>query len=157
MAVQFLSKWGCDVTAFSTSPEKEEHARNFGAHHFINSKDPDALQKAADSFDFLLVTVNVELDWEKYIAALRPKGKLHLVGAAPSVSSGVFPLIEGEKSIGASPLGSPATTLKMLEFSARHDIKPQTEVLPMSEINRAMKKLQEESPAHRIVLQNDFA
>ena len=156
MALQFLNKWGCEVTAFSTSPDKEEHARGFGAHHFINSKDPDALDKAADSFDFLLVTVNVELDWDKYVAALRPKGKLHLVGAAPSVSAAVFPLITGDKSIGASPLGSPVTTQKMLDFSARHGIAPQTEVLPMSEVNEAMKKLHDESPAHRIVLQNDF-
>jgi len=156
MAVQFLSKWGCEVTAFSTSPDKEAQARRLGAHHFVNSKEPGALEKVADSFDFLLVTVNVELEWDKYVAALRPNGKLHLVGAAPSVSAAVFPLITGNKSIGASPLGSPVTTQKMLDFSARHEIKPQIEILPMSEINAAMKKLHDESPAHRIVLQNDF-
>lgn len=156
MAIQFLNKWGCEVTAFSSSPSKEEQARSFGAHHFVSSRDGDALDRVRDSFDFLLVTVNVELDWEKYIAALRPNGKLHLVGAAPKVESSVFPLITGQKSIGASPLGSPATTRKMLEFSARHRIVPETEVLPLSEINAAMRKLHDESPAHRIVLKNDF-
>lgn len=29
-------------------------------------------------------------------------------------------------------------------------------ILPMSEINDAIRKLHEESPAHRIVLRNDF-
>lgn len=156
MALQFLNKWGCEVTAFSTSPDKEEHARRLGAHHFIHSKDDGALEKAIDSFDFLLVTVNVELDWQKYIAMLRSNGKLHLVGAAPKVSSEVFPLIAGQKSIGASPLGSPSTAGKMLEFSARHQIVPETETMPLSEVNEAMKRLHEESPAHRIVLKNDF-
>lgn len=156
MALQFLRHWGCEVTAFSTSPDKEEQARSFGAHHFVNSRDGDALDGIADSLDFVLVTVNVELEWGKYIAALRPEGKLHLVGAAPKVESEVFPLIMGQKTIGASPLGSPATTRRMLEFSARHSIAPQTEVLPMSEINEAIQKLHDESPAHRIVLQNDF-
>ncbi|MDF1858952.1 MAG: NAD(P)-dependent alcohol dehydrogenase [Verrucomicrobiales bacterium] len=156
MALQFLNKWGCQVTAFSTSPDKEEHARRLGAHHFIHSKDDSALEKAIDSLDFLLVTVNVELDWQKYIAMLRPNGKLHLVGAAPNVSSEVFPLIMGQRSIGASPLGSPSTAGKMLEFSARHQIVPETETMPLSEVNEAMKRLHEESPAHRIVLKNDF-
>ncbi|MEM9018312.1 MAG: zinc-binding dehydrogenase, partial [Verrucomicrobiota bacterium] len=155
-AIQFLNKWGCEVTAFSTSPDKEEAIRSLGAHHFVNSRDNAALDAIARTLDFILVTVNVELNWSKYIAALRPQGKLHLVGAAPSVSSDVSSLLETQKTIGASPLGSPSTTRRMLEFSGRHDIVPQTEILPMSEINEAFRKLHDESPAHRIVLQNDF-
>jgi len=156
MALQFMNKWGCEVTAFSTSPEKEEHARKLGAHHYVNSRDSDQLDKVADSLDLILVTVNVELDWGKYIAALRPKGKLHLVGAAPKVESAVFPLIGGEKSIGASPTGSPSTMLNMLDFAARHNIAPEIDTMPMSEINEAFEKLEKESPAHRIVLKSDF-
>lgn len=156
MALQFANKWGCEVTAFSTSPEKEEETRKLGAHHFVDSKDDAALDKVADSLDFILVTVNVELDWSKYIAALRPQGKLHLVGAAPKVESEVFPLLAKQRSIGASPTGSPSTVMDMLDFSARHDIAPEIETMPMSEINEAFKKLDEESPAHRIVLKSDF-
>jgi uncharacterized zinc-type alcohol dehydrogenase-like protein len=157
MALQFFNKWGCDVTAFSTSPDKEAEARALGAHHFVNSRDTDALEKLANSFDLILVTINVELDWDTYIAALRPKGTLHLVGAAPQVSSQVFPLLMGQKSISASPLGSPATTARMLDFAARHSIAPKTEVFPMSEVNEALKKLATDKPAHRLVLQNDFS
>lgn len=156
MALQFLDRWGCHVTAFSTSPDKEGEARGLGADRFVNSRDDAQLEAAANSLDFLLVTVNVELDWEKYIATLRPGGKLHLVGAAPRIESAVFPLLSTQKSIGASPLGSPATTRRMVEFTARHGIAPRVETLPMSEINEAFRKLEEESPAHRIVLKNDF-
>jgi uncharacterized zinc-type alcohol dehydrogenase-like protein len=156
MAVQFLNKWGCEVTAFSTSPEKEEETRKLGAHHFINSKDTKELKAVAGKFDLILVTVNVELDWAPYIAALAPRGKLHLVGAAPKVESEVFPLIAGQKSMGASPLGSPFNTARMGDFATRHQIAPQVEVLPMSDINKAFKRLEDEQPAHRLVLQADF-
>lgn len=156
IALQFLDKWGCEVTAISTNPDKEEEARRLGADHFIDSKNGDLLDKAADSFDFILSTVNVELEWRKYIAALRPKGKIHLVGAAPKVQSSVFALIGKEATIGASPTGSPSNILTMLEFAARHGIAPKTEIMPMSEINEAFEKLEKESPSHRIVLQNDF-
>ncbi|MFT5855239.1 MAG: putative zinc-type alcohol dehydrogenase-like protein, partial [Verrucomicrobiales bacterium] len=156
MALQFLNRWGCEVTAISTSPDKEEAAREFGAHAFINARADGELEKAEDSFDFILVTANANLPWDKYVAALRPKGKLHLVGAAAEVKATVFPLIGGEKSIGASPVGSPGTIARMLEFSARHEIAPKTEVMPMSEVNEALKRLHEDSPSHRLVLKNDF-
>ena len=155
MALQFLSAWGCDVTAFSTSPDKEAEARELGAKHFVNSRDPEALEKVAGSFDFILSTVAADLDWDTYIAALRPKGHLHLVGVVPSpVSAQIFPMIAGQKTISASPLGSPVTTAKMLEFAARHDIEPIIETFPFEQINEAMEKLRNGKPRYRLVLKH---
>ena len=156
MALQFLKAWGTDVTAFSSSPDKEDEARSLGAHHFVNSKDKRAMEKLTNSFDMILVTVNVDLDWESYIKMLAPKGKLHFVGAVSSITSGVFPLIVGQKSISASPLGSPATTITMLEFAGRHKIEPVTETFPMSKVNDALEKLRNGKPRYRLVLRNDF-
>ena len=104
----------------------------------------------------ILVTVNVSLDWDAYINALSPKGKLHIVGAAPSVTATVFPMIIGQRSFGGSPLGSPATTISMLEFAARHGIEPVSETFPMSKVNDALEKLRSGKPRYRIVLENDF-
>lgn len=154
LALQFLSKWGCEVTAISTSPDKEAEVRELGAHHFLNAKDADALEKAGGSFDFVLSTVNVELNWAAYINMLRPKGKLHLVGAAPEVSSPVFPLLAAQRSISASPVGAPATIATMLDFCARHDIAPLTREFAMAEVNEALEVLEKESPARRMVLVN---
>ena len=103
-----------------------------------------------------MVAVNVELDWDGYINALRPKGKLHIVGAAPSVSATVFPLIIGQRSIGGSPLGSPSTISIMLDFAARHGIEPVTETFPMSKVNDALEKLRTGKPRFRLVLENDL-
>ena len=156
MALGFLRAWGCEVTAFSTSPEKESEARDLGAHNFVNTRDAAELEKLAGHFDMILVTVNVSLDWDAYINTLGPKGKLHIVGAAPSVSATVFPLIVKQRSFGGSPLGSPATTVSMLEFAARHGIRPVCESFPMSKVNDAMEKLRSGKPRYRIVLENDF-
>ena len=59
MAVQFLSKWGCHVTALTSSANKAKEARMFGAHDILDSRDDKALEAAAGAFDFLLVTANV--------------------------------------------------------------------------------------------------
>ena len=37
LAIKFLNSWGCEVTAFSTNPQKEKQARQFGAHNFFNT------------------------------------------------------------------------------------------------------------------------
>lgn len=155
MALRFLKAWGCEVTAFSTSPDKEAEARELGASHFVNSRDPEALKQVANSFDFILSTVSADLDWDSYLVALRPKGNLHLVGVIPSpLSAQIFPMIAGQKTISASPLGSPATINQMLSFAARHNIEPITETFSFDQINEAMEKLRNGKPRYRLVLKH---
>ena len=156
MAIKFLKSWGCEVTAFSTSPNKEKEAKGYGAHHFLNSSNPEDLKELSNRFDMVLVTSNVELDWDAYIGTLRPGGKLHIVGAAPQIKATLFPLISGERSIGGSPIGSPSTIIKMLDFCNRHSIEPVVEEFPMSRVNEAMSHLESGKARYRIVLQNDF-
>jgi uncharacterized zinc-type alcohol dehydrogenase-like protein len=108
----------------------------------LNSRGPDALKSYANYFDMVLVTANVDLDWDAFISILRPGGKLHIVGAASQVKATVSPLIAGEKSIGASPSGGPAEILMMLDFCNRHAIEPVIEEFPLSRVNEAMTRLE---------------
>ena len=39
LAIQFARVFGAEVTAFSTSADKEEEARALGAHHFVNTRE----------------------------------------------------------------------------------------------------------------------
>lgn len=157
LALQFLNKWGCEVFAFSSNASKDAEAKKLGAHQVVNSRDPEALKKIAGSLDFIIVTVAVPLDWSAYLQTLSPRGRLHFVGAVGS-PLGVTPveLLPGQKSISGSPLGSPATTAKMLDFCARHEIVPMTEDFPMSRINDAFDRLRSGQARYRIVLTNDF-
>ena len=158
LALKFLNAWGCEVTAFTSSESKREEARQLGAHHVVNSRDAADLKKIAGSLDFILSTVNVALDWGAMINALAPKGRLHTVGAvAKPISLAAFPLISGQKSLGGSPLGSPATVATMLDFCARHGVEPTTELYPMSQVNDAIAHLESGKARYRVVLENDFA
>jgi uncharacterized zinc-type alcohol dehydrogenase-like protein len=62
----------------------------------------------------------------------------------------------GQKCVSSSPLGSPATMKKMLDFSIRHNIQPETEIFNMSKVNDAIEILRTKKPAHRLVLKSDF-
>jgi alcohol/geraniol dehydrogenase (NADP+) len=153
MALRFLHAWGCEVTAFSSSDDKETEAKSLGSNHFVNSRDPEALKAVANSFDLIISTANADLDWSVYIAALRPKGRLHFVGVAPSpVASHVFPLISSQKSISGSPLGSPNTTAKMLDFASRHQIQPEIEIYKFTQVNEAIERVRSGKQRYRVVL-----
>jgi uncharacterized zinc-type alcohol dehydrogenase-like protein len=153
LAVQFLNKWGCEVTAFSSNPDKSAELARLGAHRVVNSKDSSALKAEAGRFDFILSTVNVPLEWSEYINALAPRGRLHTVGAVlEPMPIGAFPLIMGQRSVSGSPLGSPTTTAKMLEFCARHSIAPIVQEFSLSDVNAALDLLEHGSPRYRIVL-----
>ncbi len=154
LALQFLAKWGCEVTAFTSTDAKTDEAREMGANHVVNSRDPARLEAVAGSFDFILSTVNVDLDWNSFLVALGPRGRLHSVGAVPSpIPVPAFGVIPGQKSVSGSPLGSPATTAMMLEFCARHGIEAVTEHFPMSEVNEALDHLRAGKARYRIVLE----
>jgi uncharacterized zinc-type alcohol dehydrogenase-like protein len=158
LAIQFLNKWGCEVTAFTSSAGKAEEAAKLGAHRTIDSRDPKALADAAGRFDFIISTVNVMLDWPAYLAALAPRGRLHTVGAVlEPIPVPAFPLIMGQKSVSGSPLGSPATLTSMLEFCARHGIAPVTEEFPLSRVNDALARLESGMARYRVVVRNDLA
>jgi uncharacterized zinc-type alcohol dehydrogenase-like protein len=153
IALQFLNAWGCEVTAFSSSENKADEARELGAHHVVNSRDPKAIEAAAGRFNLILSTVNVKLDWNLYLSTLRPKGRLHFVGATlEPLDIGVFGLIMGQRSISGSPVGSPATIAKMLKFAAQHKIEPIVETFPMSKVNEAIAHLESGKARYRIVL-----
>lgn len=157
MAVQFAAAYGCDVTAFTSNESKFDEAKSFGANHVVSSKDSDAIKKLAGSFDLLISTVNVKLDWDALIGTLAPKGRIHVVGAVlEPIPVSAFSLIIGQRSISGSLTGAPATISTMLDFAARHDIAPQTEHFPMSNINEAFARLESGKARYRIVLDADF-
>lgn len=157
MALQFLNKWGCEVTAFTSSDSKHAEAKKFGAHHAVNSRDSAALRRLAVSLDFILCTANVPLDWSAVIGALAPKGRLHMVGAVlEPIPVAAFDLIGGRKSISGSPLGGPGLTATMLDFCVRHGIAPAVEAFPMSKANDALDHLRAGKARYRLVLENDL-
>ncbi len=153
LALQFLNKWGCEVTAFTSSPNKAEEARRMGAHRVVNSREPDELKSIAGSLNFILNTTDVTLNWEAYMGALARKGRLHTVGMVPEpMAVSAVALVSGQRSLSGSPMSSPASNRKMLEFCARHEIAPVTEEFALADVNNAIAHLESGKARYRVVL-----
>ena len=154
LALQFLNAWGCEVTAFTSSADKREEALALGAHQTLNSRDEAEITEAAGRFDFIISTVSVKLDWNLYLSTLAPKGRLHFVGAVlDPLDIAVFPLLLGQRSVSGSPVGSPETMVKMLEFAKLHHIKPKVEKFGFDKVNEAIARLRNGDAHYRIVLE----
>jgi uncharacterized zinc-type alcohol dehydrogenase-like protein len=156
LAVKFAAAWGCEVTAFTSTPAKADEARGFGAHTVVSSRDGAAMKAIKGSLDLLLVTVNVPLDWPALMSTLAAHGRMHVVGAVlEPIPVAAFTLIGGERSVSGSPTGSPTTIATMLDFAARHGIAPQVERFPMSKVNEALAHLDAGKARYRVVLDAD--
>lgn len=152
VALQYAKAFGCVVTTFSTSPDKEEDAKAFGADHFINSRDSEQMEAAAGTLDYILSTVCADLNWGEYLNALKPNGTICIVGVGESITIPAVPLIFGEKTITSSFIGNRSDFKEMLDFSARHNIAPKIEVIPMSRAAEAINTVRTSRLGHRIVL-----
>ncbi len=155
LALQFLRAWGCEVTAFTSTDAKTEEAISMGAHHTLNSCDAQSIKSARNRFDMILSTVNVSLDWNFYLQTLAPKGRLNFVGIPiDPMALRVQMLLGKQLSVSASPVGSPETITKMLEFAAQHQIKPVAQYYAFSEVNEAIERLHRGEVRYRAILRH---
>jgi uncharacterized zinc-type alcohol dehydrogenase-like protein len=155
LALQFARVFGAEVTAFSSSPNKEEEARAFGAHHFCNTRETKGIKALAGSLDLIVTTANAEQDWVALVTTLRPEGTLCFLGAPPrppQIPAAL--LIMGAKDVSGSNTGSPLALTEMLDVAARHGVKAQTERFPMGRVNEAVAKVRKGTVRYRAVLVN---
>jgi len=52
-----------------------------GADEVVSSTDQVTLKNMGAKFDLLISTVNVSLDWNLFLNTIKPRGRLHFVGA----------------------------------------------------------------------------
>jgi uncharacterized zinc-type alcohol dehydrogenase-like protein len=142
MAVKFAHALGAHVVVFTTSPNKKEDALRLGADDVIISRNTDQMSKHVDSFDFILDAVSAEHDINAYIQLLRRDGNITLVGAPDKPHPvSAFGLLFKRRSISGSLIGGIAETQEMLDFSGKHNITADVEVIPIQKINEAYERL----------------
>jgi uncharacterized zinc-type alcohol dehydrogenase-like protein len=155
LALRFLRAAGCQVTAFTSSPDKDEDALRLGAADVASSTNARAIRAYDRRFDFLLCTAPARLDWISYLKTLKPNGVLCLVGAPPGlVQIPAALLLTGQRAICGSDIGSPADIRAMLSFACEHGIGAQVETAAMTDVNAALQRVRDNAVRYRMVLTN---
>jgi alcohol dehydrogenase (NADP+) len=153
MAVKIAAAKGADVTVLSTSPNKEQDARELGAHNFAVTKEPAEIKQLTSSFDFIINTVSAPHDYNLYLSLLKRDGTMVLLGAPPEPSTVAgFSLIFKRRRLAGSLIGGIKETQEMLDFCGEHNIMSDIEVIPIQEINTAYERMLKSDVKYRFVI-----
>lgn len=154
LALQFAKAMGAhEVIALSRSPDKEAEARALGASGFLTE---ETMAGSNGTFDLILNTVSGHSPLDAYFGLLKPRGTLACVGLpSKGEQSRLFlqSAVITEKLLAGSYLGPYEDYEEMLQFVAQHDIVPRVEVLPVSEINEAIRRVRNNEGRYRVVVE----
>jgi len=154
IAVQMAAAMGCEVTVFSGSAQKEADAKSFGAKKFVNTTDKAAMRAVTDTLDFIFATAKA--DPKHYLWPLKTDGTLVLLDTNDPIELPLG-LLQSRKKISSSLVGSREDAVEMLQFAAKHNIRPKVELMELSKVNEALKKLENNEARYRIVLSTKHA
>lgn len=157
MAVKIAKALGADVTVFTTSPEKQDEAEKLGASHVTIEKElkkeAEKLSAVPGTFDFIISTVPEKHDINPFIALLKRDKTLVIVGALePMAGVDNSQVAFHRRSVAGSLIGSIAETQEIIDFCAEHEIAPEITIIPIQDINSAMKKVEKGDVRFRYVI-----
>lgn len=142
LGVKFAHALEAHTVVFTTSPGKKDDALQLGADEVVISRDANAMQKQAGSFDFILDAIPAQHDVNTYLDLLRTDGTVALVGAPEKhLEVSAFSLLMGRRSLSGSMIGGIAETQEMLDFCGKHNITADVEVIPMQDVNEAYERM----------------
>lgn len=153
MATQFAHAMGAEVTVISTSKDKEEDALALGADAFVLSTKKKEMKELKEQFDFIINTIPDKHEVDPYLELLKRDGSMVMVGVlVPEPGWNQQSLIMRRRSMAGSLIGSIEETQEVLDFCAEHDIRPQIEMIDISDINTAFKRMEKKDIRYRCVI-----
>lgn len=154
VAVKLARAMGAEVHVLSHSDKKKDDALRLGAHFFHSTHSPDTLKKLANTFDLILNTVSVELDWQQYINSLKLDGAIVALGVPEKndITIKVSPLIFKRRTVAGSVIGGIKETQEMLDFCDLHGIGCDIELIDINKVNEAYDRVVKSDVKFRFVI-----
>jgi D-arabinose 1-dehydrogenase-like Zn-dependent alcohol dehydrogenase len=155
LGVQYARQMGFETVAINRGKDKEELARQLGAHHYIDATAQDVvaeLQKLGGASVILATAPNAQAI-SPLVDGLAPNGKL-LVPAAPAepLTINVFSLIMKRSSVAGWYSGTAKDSQDTLEFSVLSGVHPLIEKYPLEKVAEAYEQMHSGKVRFRVVL-----
>jgi uncharacterized zinc-type alcohol dehydrogenase-like protein len=155
LAVKFAKAMGAEVTVFTTSPDKINDARRFGAKEVVINKEGADFSKFKNYFDFALDTVPYKHDLDRFIPLLKRDATYCRVGVGKLTEPNEFgqmQLVLYRNAIAGSNTGGIRETQDMVDFCALNKIKPEITKIPMNGVDDAWQKVFNKQVRYRFVI-----
>ncbi|WP_017586325.1 NAD(P)-dependent alcohol dehydrogenase [Nocardiopsis ganjiahuensis] len=152
LAVKMAVALGATTTVISRTQDKLDDARKLGAPDLIDSTDPQQMATARDTFDVLIDTIPAPHNLAPYLKLVTMDGTLSLLGYLGPLTVEATDLLIGRKKLSSAGSGGRTATAEMLQFCADNGIAADIEVLPSSQVDTALDRLQRNDVRYRFVL-----
>lgn len=153
MGIKFAHALGAHVVMITTSPSKGQDAKKLGADQVLLSNDSEAMKAQENSFDFLLNTIPVGHNVDKYLKLLKRDRTMVMVGAIEPLEPVNSALLVGKRrNLAGSLIGGIKETQEMLDFCGKHNILPEVEMINIQNINEAWDRVVKADIKYRFVI-----
>ncbi|HMJ08173.1 MAG TPA: NAD(P)-dependent alcohol dehydrogenase [Pyrinomonadaceae bacterium] len=156
LAVKAAKALGAEVTVFTTSPDKTDDAKRFGAKNVVVNKDGADFSKFNHAFDFALDTVPYKHDLNRFVPLLKRDATYCRVGVGKIVDSneiGQMNLVLYRNSFAGSNTGGIKETQDFIDFCALNKIRPEVTKIAMNGIDDAWTKVFDKKARYRYVIE----
>jgi alcohol dehydrogenase len=155
LGVQFAAALGFETVAIARGADKAEAAKEFGAHHYIDSNADDVAGRlqAMGGAKVVLATAASSAAMSAAIDGLRRGGALIVLAATPEpIQVSPFQLISTSRTVHGHPSGTARDVEETLRFAALTGVRPMTETRPLDEADAAYNRMLSGAARYRMVL-----
>ncbi|WP_351235757.1 alcohol dehydrogenase catalytic domain-containing protein [Streptomyces sp. NPDC002133] len=156
LGVRYAVAMGFETVAIARGADKEDLARELGAHHYIDSTGDTAVADALQSLGgakVVLATAANSAAMTATVDGLSHRGELVVAGAdvEPLGATPAQLLMRG-LVVRGHPSGTAQDVQDTMTFSALHGIRPVIETVPLEQVDEAYRKMMSGAARFRMVL-----
>jgi len=154
LAIKLAVSKGAEVYAFTTSPDKVDDIKAFGAKEVIVVDDISKLKPWKKKLDYMIATIPYQYDVAAYTSVVKPYGTFTQVGMPVgfNITINNFQLSNTRVKYNASNIGGIPETQDVVNYCADNKILPNIQVIKASEINEAWAKVVDKQARYRYVI-----
>ncbi|RJT07197.1 NAD(P)-dependent alcohol dehydrogenase [Halococcus sp. IIIV-5B] len=156
LAVKLAVSKGAEVYAFTTTEDKVDDIRRFGAEEAVVVDSPEAFQPYSGTLDYMLSTIPASYELGAYLPLVRPNGTYTQVGIPAeevSFNQNIFNYsrVEYEGSL----TGGLPQTQQLLNYCAENSVYPEIEMIDANEVNEAWEDVLNKEARYRYVMDTE--
>lgn len=155
LAVKLAVSRGAEVYAFTTSPDKADDIRSWGAKEVVVvDENLTQLAKYKGVLDYHISTIPYAFNLGAYAATVKPYGYFTLVGMPVDFSMMVNnnALSQSRVNYNASLIGGIPETQEVVNYCASNQILPKIEIIRADQINEAWENVVNKKARYRYVI-----
>ena len=154
LAVKLAVSKGADVYAFTTTADKADDIRSFGAKEVIVLDDMSKLGEYSGKLDCMINTLPVDYDVAAYVSTVKPFGTYTQVGMPDGfqVTMNALAFSASRVNFNASLIGNMKETQEVVNYCADNKVLPEIQVIPADQINQAWESVVNKKARYRYVI-----